>query len=73
MDDEDITKLSEDDCKIVCSQQRFGLPPPIHLLWTCWPIMSLWQKVVVVSYGVVIVFGFIVFLYHLPQALAKWG
>lgn len=39
--------ISEDDCKILCSQQ-YNIPPPIHLVWVCWPVMTFRQKALVV-------------------------
>ena len=42
-------ELSEDDYKLLCSQQH-NIPPPLHLVKTSWPIMTIRQKFMVVCY-----------------------
>lgn len=44
-----MEEMSQDDLKLLCSQQ-YNSPPPIHLIWVSWPILSLRQKVMVVGY-----------------------
>lgn len=58
-----IEEISQDDLKLLCSQQ-YNSPPPIHLIWVSWPILSLRQKVMVIGYlmtliglGLLLVFG----------------
>lgn len=58
-----IEEISQDDLKLLCSQQ-YNSSPPIHLIWVSWPILSLGQKAMVVGYlmsliglGLLFVFG----------------
>jgi len=73
MEDNEEMKLSEDDYKMLCSQQRFGPSPPQHLLKTCWPIMPIWQKVLAITYLATIIIVYLVFVCYIPTMLVEWG
>lgn len=55
-------ELSEDDYKLIYSQ-RYGIPPPMHLMRISWPLMTRVQKFLVFAYvsiciGIIMLFLF---------------
>ena len=60
-------ELSEDDYKIMCSQQ-YSIPPPMHLVRTCWPVMSFRQKVMFLGQVTTWIIGLLLLVFGGPLA-----